>query len=120
MKKQDIIDVMNNIIKQYNMIAKLRGENKLLLDNESFNKRLLDDEKACIEDTMREYYMQMCGYMCSLSEILTLLNGKVRIEYRPVIEREYSTTFSWYATKYNGTLEYEKIVLVDCKTNKEI
>ena len=120
MKKQDILDVMNNIIKQYNMIAKLRGVHKMLLDNESFNKRLLDGEKACIEDTMREYYMQMCGYMCSLSEILTLLNGKVRIEYRPVIEREHSTTFSWYATKYNGTLEYEKIVLVDCKTNKEI
>lgn len=119
MKKQDIINVMNNIIKQYNVIAKLRGENKLLLDNESFNKKALDCEKECIENTIREYYIQMSGYMCSLSEILTLLNGKVRIEYRPVIEREHSTNF-WYATKYTGTLEYKKIVLVDCKTNKEI
>ena len=120
MKKRDIINVMNNIIKQYNVIAKLRGENKLLLDNESFNKKALDCEKECIENTIREYYIQMSGYMCSLSEILTLLNGKVRIEYRPVIEREYSTTYLWYDTKYAGTLEYKKIVLVDCKTNKEI
>ena len=120
MKKQDIINIMNNIIKQYNLIAKLRGERKMLLDNESFNKKVLDNEKACIENTIREYYMQMCGYRCSLSELLILLNGKVRIELRTVIEREYSTTYLWYDTKYTGTLEYKKIVLVDCKTNKEI
>ena len=107
---EKIIDVMRNIMDEYNTVSKKRGELRMLLKNDNWNNKYRNTIN--IEHKHNKMYIdRLSGIEFCIEEMMCLVTEKYAVhkEYRKIENKEVN----YYGEKFIGTVEYDEYVIFD-------